>query len=113
MSAQRPSSGAPSTSNWYPVRTELDTPDKMMATLKQVLDQHYALQQRVNAMAKDGGKATSPTLGAEAGQAGPPPGSGPTDTQILGLRVLPVNPSTLADGAKLTWVAKDGNFQIK
>lgn len=99
MSAQRQS-------NWYPTRDQLDSPDKMLSAMKQVLDQHYALQDRVNAQdAKTA--ASSPAV-----PSGPPPGSGPTDTQILGLRVVPVNPSKLANGATLKYNAKKGQFEF-
>ena len=115
MSAPRPSSQG---SNWYPTRDQLDSPEKMMAAMKQVLDQHYALQDQVARMPgkekKGSGKlapaSASPTSGSAAS---PPPGSGPIDSMILGLRVQPVAPNSLADGTVLTYVKASGNFQFK
>lgn len=89
-----------------------------MAAMKQILDQHYALQDQVARMpgsekVGSGKLAPTSTSPAAGSAATPPPGSGPIDTQILGLRVAPIDPSTLSDGTVLTYVRKDGNFQFK
>jgi hypothetical protein len=95
---------------WFPTRQQLKDTDKDPGALerafRQLLTQHYALQDQVNLMRVNG-------HGPIASSTGPPPGCGPTDTMILGLRVAPVDVQTLADGTKLTWVKKDGNFQVK
>lgn len=91
---------------WYPSKEQLKDPDAVERSFRQLLTQHYDLQDRFAALhAKVHGSASAPQ--------GPPPGSGPTDSMILGLRVAPVDTQTLADGTKLTWVKKDGNFQFK
>jgi hypothetical protein len=90
---------------WFPTQAQLSDPSTLERTLRQVLTQHYDLVEQVRAM-----KAPKP---AEAEKAGPPPGSGPTDSMLLGLRVAPVNAKTLADGAKLTYVKASGNLQFK
>jgi len=81
-------------------------PSDMVAVFKQVLDQHYSLVDSVNAIREQ-------LAGTKSKPNGPPPGSGPSDTMLLGLRVAPVDVSTLADGTKLTFSKKDGNFQFK
>jgi hypothetical protein len=78
-------------------------PDDMVAVFKQVLDQHYKLADRLNAMEA---KSSVPA------KSGPPAGSGPVDTMLLGLHVAPIDTTTLADGTKLTYVKKNGNFQF-
>jgi hypothetical protein len=42
----------------------------------------------------------------------PPPGSGPTDSIMLGLPVAPVDPGTLANGTKLTWNKQKGVLEF-
>ena len=118
---------APQQSNWYPTRNQVSSPETLLASFKQLLDQHYALQQQVlqmqassrinlgagaNALPPGGRTSPGATPNEPVPAAGPPPGSGPTDTQILGLHVLPINPSTLANGATLKYVKKSGNFQF-
>ena len=93
-------------SRWYPTREQL-APENLERTLRQVLKQHYDLQDRYDALAA---KVNAP---ATAAPKGPPPGCGPTDTQLLGLRVAPVDTTTLADGVKLTWVKAQGQFVFK
>ena len=80
-----------------------------MAMMKQVLDLHYGLEDRMRALERRAKEPASPTNK----QGAPPPGCGPADTQILGLRVAPVDISTLADGTKLTWVKASGQFEMK
>jgi hypothetical protein len=84
-------------------------PVALERTLRQVLTQHYALQDEVNRM-----KAAGAGAGAGAAKAskGAPPGSGPSDTMLLGLRVAPVDSETLADGAALKWNKAQGNFEF-
>lgn len=73
---------------------------------KQVLDQHYRLVDEFERYKRD--NPPKP-----AGANGAPPGTGPADTMLLGLRVAPVDTRTLADGTKLTYVKAAGNFQFK
>src|ERR1700674_2816802 len=99
-------SQSPNAQRWYPSREQLKDPEATHRTLKQVLDQHYALVDRINAMAAT---QAQPAAGAPAG---PPAGSGPADTMLLGLRVAPVDTQTLADGAVLTFSKANGNFRF-
>lgn len=98
---------AQSSGRWYPTPDKLSKPEDIRATLKQVLDQHYALADRFEAYRKE----NPPQAPAQKGAF--PPGSGPSDTVLLGLRVVPVDSATLADGTKLTYVKAAGNFQFK
>ena len=90
-------------SRWFPTRNQLENPDKLMSTLRQVLQQHYALVDQFDAYRKAHPPAQSST-------SGPPPGSGPTDSMLCGLFVTPVDVQALADGATLKFVKKNGNF---
>jgi len=91
---------------WYPTEQQLGTPKDVHTAFWQLLEQHYALQDRYDALAA---KVNAPTTAPQ----GPPPGCGPTDSQICGLFVAPVDPKALADGAKLTWTKATGNFVFK
>jgi hypothetical protein len=77
----------------------------MLTTLRQVLNQHYALTDQVNALSK---QASDPP----AAPSGPPPGCGPADSQICGLRVVPVDTQKLANGATLKFNKNSGNFEF-
>jgi len=92
-------------SRWYPTRDRLGSPAQLAEAFRVLLDQHYALQDRHDALLAKVNAPSSKT-------AEPPPGSGPTDTMLCGLRVEPVDSRTLANGAVLTWVAKDGRFKF-
>lgn len=92
---------------WFPTQQQLSDPSGLERTLRQVLTQHYALTDRLNAMQAEH------VVKPEAAKGGPPPGCGPADTQILGLRVAPVDVDQLVDGAKLTFSRSSGNFEFK
>jgi hypothetical protein len=91
-----------SESRWYPSKSQLDSPEKLERAFRQLLTQHYAHVDKVNAM----------QIPKEASSSGVPPGSGPSDSMLLGLRVAPTDPQALADGAKLTYSKKDGVFKF-
>ena len=100
----------PKQSRWYPTTAQLGDTSALERTLRQVLTQHYALVDRVNAM-EAGGAAKGKEASTGAKAAGPfPPGSGPADSYLLGLPVTPVDVETLADGATLKYVAKQRTF---
>src|SRR6266852_6044419 len=106
MRCAMPSSKGDSMSNaqrWYPSTSQLKDVNATHRAFKQVLDQHYALVDKLNAMEE---KSSLPE------QKGPPPGSGPSDTQLLGLFVKPIDVQTLADGVKLTFVKSQGHFEF-
>lgn len=96
-----------SSGRWYPTPDKLSKPEDIRAMLKEVLDRHYALADKFEAYKK----ANPPRTDEE--RKGPPPGSGPLDTQICGLFVQPIDTQALADGTKLTYVKSAGNFQFK
>jgi len=87
---------------WYPQTDQVNSPAALQRTLKQVLDQHYALQDQVKGM--------QPPAAAPA--TAPASTSGPSSTQFLGLPVAPIDTATLADGATLTWDKKNGTFKF-
>jgi len=92
-------------SRWFPTKDQLADPEKLLSTMRQVLQQHYALVDDFAKYRKENPpKAPAPS--------GPPPGSGPTDSMLLGLRVAPVDVNTLANGATLKFVKAAGNFQF-
>lgn len=91
---------------WYPSPAQLADPSALERSLRQVLSQHYALVDRVDAMTKAAG--TKPAAAATASPF--PPGSGPTDTYLLGLPVTPIDVETLADGVTLKYSAKQRSF---
>jgi hypothetical protein len=97
-------------SHWYPTESQLKDPAATHRALKQVLDQFYALQDQHDAL-----KASHTALLAKsnAKTEGPPPGSGPTDTQLCGLRVAPVDVNSLANGATLKFNKASGNFSFQ
>ena len=88
---------------WYPSANQLDSPEKLERAFRQLLGQHYAHVDKVNSlmMPKEGTSSS-----------GPPPGSGPADSMLLGLRVQPADPQALADGATLKYNKKSGTFQF-
>ena len=98
-----------SDNRWYPVETRLTSPKQINAVLKQVLDLHYALQDKYDALQTEHSALKNGAMSASR----TPPGSGPSDTMILGLRVLPIDVQTLADGTKLTFVKAQGHFEFK
>ena len=104
MTPMKPANPPPP--RWYPTTAQLSDPASTERTVRQILDMHYQLQDQHTALlAKVNAPAAKPS--------GPPPGSGPSDSMLLGLRVLPVDANQLADGAKLQYSAADGNFQFK
>lgn len=88
-------------SRWFPTVEQLKDPAATERAFRQVLTQFYALQDRVNAMQPGG---TSAAAAASA--------NGPADTMILGLRIAPVDTSTLANGATLQYDKAAGNLKF-
>ena len=98
---------ADQSSRWYPSKAQLGDPAAMERAMRQLLNQHYALQDKHDALL-----ARVNSMG-QSGERGPfPAGSGPTDTILLGLHVGPADTSTLANGATLKYVKASGNFQF-
>jgi len=90
---------------WYPTKDQLNSPDKILAAMKRVLDQHYSLIDHLAA-------ASSITGSKEEVRTRFPVGSGPADSIILGLRIAPVDVASLTDGATLKFDKKNGNFHF-
>lgn len=95
--------GQPSNSGarWFPTSAQLADPAATERAFRQVLTQFYALQDRVNAMQP-----------AASGSKAPANANGPADTMILGLRIAPVDTSTLANGATLKYNKSSGNLEF-
>jgi hypothetical protein len=94
-------------SRWYPTSLQLKDPEWTERSFRQMLKQHYDLQDQVSAM-----REQMASDGRRTGKKGPPPGSGPADSMLLGLRVSPVDTSTLADGATLKFSKANGNLEF-
>jgi hypothetical protein len=96
-------------SHWFPTEDQLKDSRSTQRALKQVLDQFYALQDRHDKL-----QADHAALKAQVNTppSGPPPGSGPTDTQLCGLKVAPIDTNSLANGATLKYNSASGNFQF-
>lgn len=107
LPAKRPSSPI---ERWYPSKEQLKDPESLERTLRQVLHQHYTLQDQFAALQRDQIKAPAASSTTSAG--GPPPGSGPTDTMLCGLHVAPVDTTKLANGATLKYSKVNGNFEF-
>jgi len=90
-------------SRWYPTQQQLSDPSSVERSVRQILHQQYALTDRVGAL-------EAPSEAAEP--VWPPPGSGPTDSMLVGLHVFPIDTGTLADGNVLTYVKKAQNLQF-
>jgi hypothetical protein len=95
-----------SNQRWYPTKQQLSNPVELERTLRQVLKQHYDLQDAHRTLLA---QVNAP---AHAKPKGPPPGSGPVDTQICGLFVAPIDPATLTNGALLRYDKANGNFKF-
>ena len=93
-------------SRYFPTTDKLGSPRNLLSVFQQVLTQHYKLRDDF-----DKYRAANPPSTGEK-KSGPPLGSGPTDTQICGLFVQPVDTSTLADGATLKFDKKSGTFHF-
>jgi hypothetical protein len=107
------SAATPSKPRWYPTKSQLTDIDATHRTLKQVLDQFYALQDSHDALQKQVAGMASAASPASTSTGSPfPPGSGPSDTKILGLNVAPIDTETLANGATLKFNKAGGNFVV-
>jgi hypothetical protein len=85
---------------WYPVSTDFKDAAGLERSFRQLLTQHYALQDRLESMQS---QQQAPTQASA---------SGPVDTKLLGLRVQPIDTQTLADGATLKWDRASGTFKF-
>jgi hypothetical protein len=94
-------------SNWYPTTNQLGNPQQLEVAFRQALNKIYELQQQIAAL-----QAAQPAAAAATAPSGPPPGSGPADSMLLGLRVGPADTTNLANGATLKFNKAAGNFQF-
>lgn len=92
----------PASDRWFPTVTQLSDPAAVERSFRQILTQHYELQDRFAelhaTMTKAAGPAAAP--GPEARE-GPAPG--PATQQLLGLPVGPIDVNSLANGATLRY----------
>jgi hypothetical protein len=94
---------------WYPSSHQLKDASATEQAFRRLLEMHYDLVDSHMALQ---GQVTKPAATEGTEGSPPPPGSGPTDTQILGLRVAPVDAQTLANGATLKWNKTKGQFEF-
>jgi hypothetical protein len=92
------------TSRWFPNQTQLAGPDTLERSFRQLLTMHYSLQDRFDALMQ---RQSAKTMQEQSGG-----GGGPVDTMIAGLRVQPVDTTTLANGATLKWDKASGTFKF-
>lgn len=117
---------------WYPQMDQVKDASSIQRTLKQVLDQHYALQDQYSALKASHeemvatattGKGTTQAASASVSSASAAPrtqitkgnsamSGGPTNTTICGLPVQPVDVQTLANGATLKFNKTAGRFEF-
>lgn len=98
-------------SRWFPTQQQLSDPSSLERSFRQMLSQHYELQRQFNELKAQMATST-PTTPATPASASPP-GSGPADTQLLGLPVAPIDADRLANGATLKWNASKRNFSFQ
>ncbi len=90
---------------WYPSSQELKDPAALERSFRQLLTQHYTLQDQFNDLKS---KPSAPATSSPA----PASTDSPAGTKFLGLHVAPVDTQTLVDGATLKFNKKAGNFQF-
>src|SRR5690348_4133012 len=89
---------------WFPTQQQVGSPGELERAFRQVLEQHYALTQRVQELeAKQAQSMQSNVVG----------GQGPADTKLLGLNVEPADVQTLADGSTLKFNKSRGTFSFQ
>lgn len=96
-----PSNPSTQGSNWYPTTSQLGDPAKLEIAFRQALNKIYELQNEVARL-----------KGAAPPKPGPPPGSGPADSMLVGLFVAPVDTKSLANGATLKYNKANGNLEF-
>lgn len=94
-------------SHWYPTVDQVKDPTATHRAMKQVLDQFYVLQDRHDALQRD---HSALLARVNVKRDGPPPGSGPTDSMLLGLHVAPIDTTTLANATTLKWNKETGTI---
>lgn len=95
----------PQSSQWFPSSLQLKDPESIERSFRTLLQQFYALQQQHEELKN---QVSAPMQKPS----GTPPGSGPSDSMLLGLYVKPVDSQKLVDGVKLTWVKASGQFEF-
>lgn len=89
-----------SQNRWYPSAEQLKDPAALERAFRQLLKDHYSLQDKFHQLHSD----------MQKGKESPAPAGSPAGTHILGLPVLPADPQALADGATLKYNKKSGTF---
>lgn len=108
--AAAPSQG----SRFYPNANQLKDAAGVQQQFRVLLDKFYDLSDRHAELQKTvaAGDATMAPASAPASASKFPPGSGPSDSQLLGLNVEPVDVNSLADGATLQFSKANGTFKF-
>lgn len=83
-------------------------PDKLHATLKQVLKMHYDLVDQHAALQKSFADAQAQIKTLQNA----PPAGGALNSQLLGIQVQPTDTQTLANGATLKYDKPSGTLKI-
>jgi hypothetical protein len=96
-------SAADTNNRWYPTPDQVKDPAALERTLRQILKQHYDLQDRHNDLLRKVNAAPASSSSTA---------SGPSNTKLCGLPVSPVDTESLADGATLKFDKKNGNFKF-
>jgi hypothetical protein len=91
-------------SRWFPTSGQLKDPDSLERALRQVLTQHYALQDKFDALQK--AHSETPPAPSEIP-------NGPSNTKVCGLPVEPVDTQTMANGATLKFNKTRGTFSFQ
>ena len=85
------------TGDWYPSKEQLKDPVSMERSMRRVLQLVYGMRNVSTVPAPTGSQSSKSSY----------------ISAINGLPVEPFDPTTLADGTKLTWVAAHRRFEIK
>lgn len=99
---------------WFPSKQQLDTPESIERSFRQILTQHYDLQDKYDALSSSHAQLQSDHADVKQqladAHAKVASAQGPSTTKLLGLHVAPVDTSTLANGATLKFSKANGNF---
>jgi len=91
---------------WFPSSQQLKDPESTERAMREVLRLHYETVDQLNELKSKVKDAPVPTAKPVLS-----PNSAAV-TNILGLPIFPSDTTQLADGTKLTWVAKSRRFEF-
>jgi hypothetical protein len=90
---------------WYPSQEQLKDPSSLERSFRQLLTQHYDLQDQHDALLAKVNAKPAATTSQDT--------SGPATTKLLGLHVEPVDTNSLANGATLKFNKSRGTFSFQ